>query len=1385
MADSVKFVAGGTVQAGGGIYIRRRADQELLALCRSGAFAYVLTPRQMGKSSLMVQTANALKEQGIRSVTVDLTKIGTLLDAEAWYLGLLTAICRKFGLMRNLLKWWQAHKYLGITQRFTQFIDEVMLTEVSERIVIFVDEIDTTLNLDFTDDFFAAIRSFYLDRAENPAFARLSFVLIGVATPSDLIKNSQRTPFNIGQRVDLTDFTFEEGLPLADGFKLPIEKAHQLLKWIIKWTGGHPYLTQRLCRELVNKKLLDCSELEIDQLVNTLFLGDKSTQDNNLNFVRDMLVERTPDLAKVLTIYRDICNERRTILDDERSIFKSHLKLAGVVVRHNDIDGFKLIVRNRIYKEVFNVAWATKNLPINTMLFGEAVETDQNYSYVLGGTVQSGGGVYIPRKADRELLELCRSGTFAYVLTPRQTGKSSLLANVASDLAQAGIRPIKVDLAAVGTQIDAEAWYLGLLTIISRQLDLQRQLMKWWKNHKHLGITQRLTQFIEEVILGKVSERIVIFIDEIDTTLNLDFTDDFFIAIRSLYSARAENSEFERLSFVLFGVATPSDLILSPQRTPFNIGQRVDLTDFTFEEALPLADGFDLPTEEAQQLLQWVLDWTAGHPYLTQRFCKELRKEHLNKWSEVAVAEVVKKIFLKDASKQDTNLQFVRDMLTRRSPDTEKELNTYREVLLGKHKVTDEEISLVKSHLKLSGVVKRSPDGVLQVRNKIYRQVFDLAWVKENLPINWLKSLRRAAVTSTIIFLVATAPLGIFAEFQRRVAVNRGDELEKRGIELEERSNQLEIVLADAEEARKDAELARQNEAKQRKLAEEGRQKAEIERKRAEKAKQEEEIALKAEERERKKAVVARNAEAKQRTIAEQEKRRAENFAVVANIRENSTRALNYLLTARAVEGLILAMHATIQTQELSSDIDPKLASDLLSLVASTLLKAEEAVKEQMIFRGHEGEVLTAAFSPDDQMIVSGGVDNTVRLWDLRGNQIGDFLEHESDVVGVSFSSDGQKIIAVGRNGVVKQWSISGTPIDSFEAITSFDVVSVSYSADGQIVAVSLADGSVAVGNLSGTGWQEWIVNQPLVRVVDASLDENHEVVESENKLVDVYPIVGTAGQEIEISMESEDFDTYLILENSEKERIKEDDDGGDGSNSFMNVILPEDGNYKIIATTYETNASGEYQITVDQLKVIESPLLREETTLDKKHEIDQIPVTSGDNYSGDSYLIQGDAGQEISISMESSKFDTYLILENSTGEIIAQDDDRGNGNNSLLRTVIPETGTYRIIATNVNNEEGSGLYSLQVNELERSQTSSVNKTSASLDEGDQVIQITTRIGDVYSFEGKQGQQITVNMESEDFDTQLILQTAEGKTIAENDDREGDTNSFLSTVLPV
>jgi AAA-like domain len=143
--------------------------------------------------------------------------------------------------------------------------------------------------------------------------------------------------------------------------------------------------------------------------------------------------------------------------------------------------------------------------------------------YTVGGTVQTNEqGLYIPRPADAELLTLCQQAEFAYVLTPRQMGKSSLMIRTAEQLLDNGWQVVMIDLALIGTQLTIEQWYRRLLDSIARDLSLNVAVDEWWQAHQHLGVTQRFTQFLQQVVLGEVSAPVVIFVDEIDTSLSLN-----------------------------------------------------------------------------------------------------------------------------------------------------------------------------------------------------------------------------------------------------------------------------------------------------------------------------------------------------------------------------------------------------------------------------------------------------------------------------------------------------------------------------------------------------------------------------------------------------------------------------------------------------------------------------------------------------------------------------------------------------------------------------------------------------------------------------------------------------------------------------------------------
>src|SRR5262245_47875908 len=246
------YVTGGTLSRDALSYVTRQADGDLYSGLTQGQFCYVLTSRQMGKSSLMVRTAARLREAGAGVVLLDLTAIGQNLTAEQWYGGLLTQIGQQLKMDNELEEFWESHTKLGPLHRWMQAIRHVLLPRYTGPVVIFVDEIDAVRSLPFsTDEFFAAIREFHNRRTEDEELRRLTFCLLGVASPSDLIRDTRTTPFNIGLRIELYDFTESEAAPLARGLEREERVGAAMLKRILYWTGGHPYLTQRLCQAAV------------------------------------------------------------------------------------------------------------------------------------------------------------------------------------------------------------------------------------------------------------------------------------------------------------------------------------------------------------------------------------------------------------------------------------------------------------------------------------------------------------------------------------------------------------------------------------------------------------------------------------------------------------------------------------------------------------------------------------------------------------------------------------------------------------------------------------------------------------------------------------------------------------------------------------------------------------------------------------------------------------------------------------------------------------------------------------------------------------------------------------------------------------------------------
>jgi serine protease Do len=173
--------------------------------------------------------------------------------------------------------------------------------------------------------------------------------------------------------------------------------------------------------------------------------------------------------------------------------------------------------------------------------------------------------------------------------------------------------------------------------------------------------------------------------------------------------------------------------------------------------------------------------------------------------------------------------------------------------------------------------------------------------------------------------------------------------------------------------------------------------------------------------------------------------------------------------------------------------------------------------------------------------------------------------------------------------------------------------------------------------------------------------------------------------------------------------------------------------------------------------------------------------VLSVDNSFFDIYTFEGKAGQEVILEMSSNEIDSYLILLDTNGQELAQDDDGGQNRNAKIRVTLPENGIYTLLANSAQGQE-FGTYSLSANTVG---SEWILRVEGELRVGDAVIPSDGSLYDDYQFEGRAGQTVTINMNSDDFDTYLVLIGSDGRALEENEDRNSQTtNSTIQITLP-
>jgi tetratricopeptide (TPR) repeat protein len=330
------------------LYVHREADRQLRNVIQDmGRPGYVLVARQMGKTNLLLNAKRELEDKDNAFIYVDLS-IPLQNDRECFRHIVDTAIGTRSDVFANVGDSIIQARMESNIAAFKEHESELrsLLGAITGKLVIILDEIDSLTKGDFSDKVFAQIRSVYFSRINYPHLRRLTYVLSGVVEPNDIIKDKRISPFNIGEKIYLDDFTNSEFQDFLNRAGLDLKP--EITDRIYYWANGNPRITWDICADLEVKirNGYFASVEEVDNSVKKIYLADFNKAP--VDHIREVVTD-DDDLRNAITVIK---YQKGDTLSDS---IKNKLYLAGIV--RSGVTYKEVRIKNKVIEAALSDQW--------------------------------------------------------------------------------------------------------------------------------------------------------------------------------------------------------------------------------------------------------------------------------------------------------------------------------------------------------------------------------------------------------------------------------------------------------------------------------------------------------------------------------------------------------------------------------------------------------------------------------------------------------------------------------------------------------------------------------------------------------------------------------------------------------------------------------------------------------------------------------------------------------------------------------------------------------------------------------------------------------------------------------------------------------------------